>query len=100
FSIEPISGSAASTVKLRYSDNASGIDPNKLQKFMKAGDSSKDLNTIIFEKGVTSKEKGSGYGLYLVRKMLDRHNGSIDLISYRGGVVFEIVLGKDLKKTD
>jgi signal transduction histidine kinase len=83
----------AQQIKIRYYDNASGIDPNrlKLPLSVSRGQNVKDL---IFELGVTSKENGSGYGLYLVRRILDDHRGSIELVDHRGGVTFDLFLPK------
>lgn len=39
----------------------------------------------IFKPGVTTKEKGSGYGLFLARRILEEHGGSIDVQSSAGG---------------
>ena len=32
-----------------------------------------------WEKGVSSKGEGRGYGLYLVRQLVEDHDGTIDL---------------------
>jgi signal transduction histidine kinase len=79
----------AKDVVIRYMDNASGIDPSKLGP---AGDGSTRSVTDIFEPGVTSKPEGSGYGMYLVRKIMTEHRGSIDLLDHRNGVVFQLKL--------
>ncbi len=77
-------------IKIKYADNAGGIDPSKLQKI---SDPNAALEVKdIFEQGVTSKKDGSGFGLHLVRSLLAEHDGSINLASYRGGVQFEIVI--------
>ncbi|RPG03017.1 MAG: sensor histidine kinase [Proteobacteria bacterium TMED72] len=39
----------------------------------------------IFKPGVTTKEKGSGYGLFLARRILEEHGGSIEVQSSAGG---------------
>jgi signal transduction histidine kinase len=93
--IEAPSG-AAQEIRMRYTDNASGIDPSKL-----TGPIIPDQEALvvedIFKVGVTSKEKGSGFGLFLVRKIMDEHKGSINLVSHRGGVQFELRLPKQPK---
>jgi signal transduction histidine kinase len=76
-------------VFMRYSDNGMGLDI--------AGLMGKDFQgtpkvTDIFLPGVTTKEGGSGYGLYLVRRALAEHHGSIDLCDYRNGMSFDMVL--------
>ena len=82
---------AATNIKMRYVDNASGIDISKL-KYL-GGTESPVLDVDdVFKAGVTSKKEGSGYGLFLVRNILREHNGSINLISHRQGIVFDIDL--------
>jgi signal transduction histidine kinase len=86
-------------VKIRYVDNAGGINPAQFQRWTDAGPF-KDVKTVIFDKGVTTKPSGAGYGLYLVRMILAQHHGAIELADYRGGVVFDITLPKSgAKKT-
>jgi two-component system, OmpR family, phosphate regulon sensor histidine kinase PhoR len=48
--------------------------------------------TAIFEifKRATSKYPGSGLGLYIVRKHLDRLGGSVRVVSHRDDTVFEV----------
>lgn len=83
----------AQEVKIRYYDNAGGIALGGL-KLPPSIPRSHNPRDLIFERGVTSKAKGSGYGLYLVRRILDDHKGSIELVDYRGGVTFDIFLPK------
>jgi len=86
-----------SKIAMIYQDNAGGIDIKNLDipiEYIKFSD---DLNRLIFSPNVTSKgEEGSGWGLYLVRKSIEYHGGSIDLIKYRGGVSFKIELHKEI----
>jgi len=87
--------SSAQHVRIRYHDNASGIDPTRLKM---PGDLVKKrlpIRDAIFELGVTSKASGSGYGLFLVRRILSTHKASIDLVDYKGGVTFDIILPKN-----
>jgi signal transduction histidine kinase len=75
------------TVTMKYTDNGVGVDVTKLM--------GKDFQgtpriTDIFLPGVTTKAAGSGYGLYLVRRALDSHRGSIDLLDHRNGMSFRI----------
>jgi signal transduction histidine kinase len=80
-----------SSVRIRYRDNAGGIDPQALA--IPAGiDRTKPLRELIFQPGVTSKEKGSGFGLYLVRRVVAEHRGSVELADHRNGAVFDITL--------
>ncbi|MEO8657981.1 MAG: ATP-binding protein, partial [Bryobacteraceae bacterium] len=80
-------GERAADVVIRYVDNAIGVDVSKLGPIPEEG-----LRSVvdIFLPGVTSKQDGSGYGLYLVRKILADHHGSIDLIDHRNGIVFQV----------
>ena len=86
-----VQGDKAKEMLIRYVDNATGIDPSKLKHIPDAGSGTA---ADVFLAGVTSKEDGSGYGLYLVRKILADHNGSIDLLDHRNGIVFQIKLPK------
>lgn len=79
----------ANTVVFRYSDNAGGINPTKLVGPAQFDDL--PFEQRLFAANVTSKgRQGSGWGLYLIRKILDLHDGSIDLERFRGGVTFRI----------
>ena len=87
-----LQGKSANNLSVRYTDTAGGIDPSSLRPPLPPG---QKLNNYIFEKEVTSKPDGSGYGLFLVRRIIQNyHKGSVELIDYRGGVVFEIELPK------
>jgi signal transduction histidine kinase len=84
---------------LRYVDNAGGINPGQLRyrgSVMNSGEVH-DVEEAIFRRGVTSRDAGTGHGLWIVRQILQRHRGSIELNSYRGGVVFDISLPIDLR---
>jgi signal transduction histidine kinase len=74
---------------LVYRDNAGGINPSALR--VPPEFEGFPLERLIFEPGVTSKRNGSGFGLWVVRRTLGGR-GSIDLVDYRGGVVFAIRL--------
>ncbi len=51
------------------------------------------IKEMIFLPKVSSKKGlGSGWGLYLVRRAIDMHKGSIDLIDRRNGCMTRIVL--------
>jgi Histidine kinase-, DNA gyrase B-, and HSP90-like ATPase/GAF domain len=78
----------ARQITVSYSDNGSGITPHRLQA--PAGTPELPVEQLIFQEGVTSKRGGSGYGLWLVRHILDEHRASIDLTDYRGGVTFAL----------
>ncbi|MGB5850437.1 MAG: HAMP domain-containing sensor histidine kinase, partial [Ignavibacteriaceae bacterium] len=59
----------------------------------------------IFEPFVTTKSTGTGLGLPIVKNIIDKHHGSIKLVtSKRGETLFEIILpskgGRIGKTTD
>lgn len=85
FQINPPS-QRAREIQVTYSDNATGINPHRLQ--VPPGSPDLPVEQRIFQEGVTSKRGGSGFGLWLVRHILDDHHASIDLSNYRGGVTF------------
>jgi nitrogen-specific signal transduction histidine kinase len=79
---------------MKYTDNGIGVDVSRLM--------GKDFQgtpriTDIFLPGVTTKPAGSGYGLYLVRRALDSHHGSIDLVDYRNGISFKISIATSIE---
>lgn len=51
-----------------------------------------DMIDHIFEPFVTSKKKGNGWGLAISKRIITSHKGSIQVKSYPGGTVFEILL--------
>lgn len=88
-------------ISMVYQDNAGGIDIKNLEIPEKCLKFSDNLNRLIFAPNVTSKgDEGSGWGLYLVRKSIEYHKGSIDLIKHRGGVSFKIELHKEIPKVN
>ena len=58
-------------VRFDVSDTGSGISEENLSK--------------IFEPYFSTKETGTGLGLAIVQKIVDVHNGSIDVKSTEGG---------------
>ncbi len=48
----------------------------------------------IFEKGFTTKEKGDGFGLYMVRSLLEKNQGTVDLIVDQEGNHFYLRIPK------
>ena len=78
---------------IQYTDNATGIDKSKLMNTSESGSQQISVNDV-FKKGVTSKDQGSGFGLFLVRKILSYFKGSVELKDHRGGVTFEITFPK------
>jgi sensor histidine kinase regulating citrate/malate metabolism len=54
-----------------------------------------ELRESIFEKGFTTKGKGSGYGLHIVRTIVEQHGGTIRLTEAEGfSTCFEVILPK------
>ncbi|NBG88076.1 ATP-binding protein [Isachenkonia alkalipeptolytica] len=49
----------------------------------------------IFEKGFTTKKKGDGFGLYMVRSLIEKHQGTVDLIVNDGGNHFYLRIPKE-----
>jgi signal transduction histidine kinase len=88
-----------SNLLLRYIDNAGGINPSTLRQKRRQWSDGKQLpvEQAIFTRGVTSRQDGSGNGLWIVRQILQRHHGGIMLIDYHDGVVFDIELPLDLR---
>jgi signal transduction histidine kinase len=84
---------------LNYSDTAGGIAFPKLVIPENIRDSHPNMDSyqLIFQPKVTSKKTGSGWGLYLVRRAIDMHKGSVNLKSNTSeGCVFHITLRKNL----
>jgi signal transduction histidine kinase len=96
--VEPRKG-AQGMLRLRYVDNAGGINPGALRQRDRRAPRG-ELPTVeqaIFLRGVTARQSGSGNGLWIVRQILQRHYGSINLVDYRDGVVFDIEIPTDLR---
>lgn len=68
------------TSVVRYTD--SGIAAAKF--------TTQDANRMFFEPGFTTEKGGTGYGLVLVRRIIDMHGGSIDVVDTKHGVTFDI----------
>ena len=62
---------ASNFVKLEVSDNGAGFPD--------------DLMARVFEPYVTTKAKGTGLGLAIVKKIVEEHNGSIQLTNKTTG---------------
>jgi signal transduction histidine kinase len=77
-----------SLVQLRYYDNAGGIVPGTLHRWGVAVDV--PPSQAIFDRYVTSKDKGTGLGLASCRAALDRMGGSIELVDWSKGVTFDL----------
>jgi two-component system, sporulation sensor kinase E len=70
-------GGKRATVRLR--DNGCGIAPDKLER--------------IFNPFFTTKERGTGLGMAISKKIVEAHEGSIDVVSEPGrGTEFAVTL--------
>ena len=48
---------------------------------------------LFFEPGYTTKPEGSGYGLFLARRILEKHGGRLEATrTGGGGAAFELAL--------
>jgi signal transduction histidine kinase len=75
----PTSGPHAAVATVRVRDNGCGIPPDKLPR--------------IFTPFFTTKEKGTGLGMAISRKIVEAHEGSIDVASEPGrGTEFLVTL--------
>ncbi len=69
------------TIEVSFKDNGPGVEP--------------DIRDKIFEPFYTTKKQGegSGLGLDIVKKIVDKHNGNVELESKMGeGANFKIIL--------
>lgn len=72
-------------IKIIVSDNGCGIDGHQVQK--------------LFNPFFTTKTKGTGLGLTIVKKIIDNHQGNIDFQSRKGrGTEVTISLPLEIKK--
>ncbi|HUE30175.1 MAG TPA: HAMP domain-containing sensor histidine kinase [Verrucomicrobiae bacterium] len=70
-------GAGAATVRVR--DNGSGIPADKLDR--------------IFNPFFTTKDKGTGLGMAIAKKIVEAHEGTIDVVSEAGrGTEFKVTL--------
>ncbi len=65
-------------IVITESDNGPGIPEDKIDS--------------IFEPFMTTKKNGNGWGLALSKRIITQHKGTIQVKSYQGGTVFEILL--------
>jgi two-component system nitrogen regulation sensor histidine kinase GlnL len=68
----------AATVVVEISDDGPGIPAEILER--------------VFNPFFTTKPQGSGLGLAIVRKIVDAHNGHIDLVTGAQGTAFRVTL--------
>ncbi len=79
--------------KFTYRDNAGGLQSHLLHTAGSA-DQADDIpvERLVFKKGVSSKETGTGYGLWLADRFMQQHAGSIAVVERRAGMMFELEL--------
>ncbi len=65
-------------LEVKICDNGSGIEAS--------------LRSQIFEPYATTKPKGSGLGLAIVKRIVEEHNGTIELIDRQQGSCFRLLL--------
>lgn len=68
---------------ISFVDNAGGIN----EKIIKN----------IFDFNITTKKKGTGVGLYLVKQIIEKSNALIDVSNYKDGVKFSMKFNKEIK---
>jgi len=67
------------SIEVRVSDTGKGINPGALE--------------MVFNPFFTTKSKGSGLGLAISKRLLEQHNGTINVANNpEGGVTFTIIL--------
>ena len=65
-------------VEVRVSDNGPGIAERDLPK--------------VFDPFFTKRAEGTGLGLTIVHRIIDEHDGHIEVVSDSGGTVFTVTL--------
>ncbi|HHV65196.1 MAG TPA: sensor histidine kinase [Peptococcaceae bacterium] len=68
-------------IQIQVSDNGKGIP--------------EEFKDLIYESGFTTKENGTGYGLYNVKSRVDVAKGEISFISYEKGTTFIVKIPFD-----
>jgi signal transduction histidine kinase len=84
----------ADQIRFRYHDTAGGIIPRELVRRGTPLTEKTDVRKVVFERFVSSKEKGTGLGLASCRAALETMSGSIELIDWRKGITFDILLNE------
>jgi len=72
--------SLGQTTELIICDNAGGVPQDTLEHIFKSNFTTKE------------KDKGTGMGLYLVKQIVDKYNGTIEAFNENDGVCFKILL--------
>ena len=68
----------APKIRIDICDNGPGIDPSQMEK--------------LFEPFFTTRAKGTGLGLPIVKRIVEQHQGSIDFVPAQGGGACAIVV--------
>jgi two-component system cell cycle sensor histidine kinase/response regulator CckA len=77
--VEETVGQPLPAVRIEFSDTGEGIPPEMLSR--------------LFEPFVTTKEHGSGFGLFTTYKIIEAHHGLISVESHVGlGTTFSVLL--------
>ncbi len=86
------STTASGGVVVLYTDNAGGLDISAVEAAASSHGQSLSPTQAIFARGFTTKPEGTGYGLFVCRRLMAMHDKSnLDLRpSSEGGVVFEL----------
>jgi len=71
-------GNAGEFLEVSISDTGPGIPPEIREK--------------LFEPFVSGKPKGTGLGLAITKRMIEAHQGKIELETYPGGTIFRVLL--------
>lgn len=71
-------GEANEFLVVSISDTGPGIPPEIREK--------------LFEPFVSSKPKGTGLGLAITKRMIEAHQGTIELETFPGGTIFRVIL--------
>ncbi len=71
-------GTANEFLEVSISDTGPGIPPEIREK--------------LFEPFVSGKPKGTGLGLAITKRMVEAHQGKIELETYPGGTIFKVIL--------
>jgi two-component system sensor histidine kinase HydH len=75
-----------SYIAIMIADSGKGIDPDDLQK--------------VFEPFFTTKARGTGLGLALCKKIIEEHNGTIDIESSSTGTIVTMMLPVEWRKDE
>ncbi len=77
---------------ITYQDDAGGAD---MQALARKTAPSPPVGEDLFRKGLSTKDDGSGYGMFLARRAIAKHNGSITVVNFPNPLRFEIKIPLD-----